>query len=267
MSKNTKMIHLLNFRLKVTLSDTRVMTGEMLAFDKYMNLVLADCEEFRRIKPKQRASGAAAQEREQKRMLGLVVLRGETIITMSIDAPPPPSLKGQKARFLQPQFPEVAAPAGRGMPVAPAGSAGLMGPVRGIGGPAPGMMLLMPPSAVAPPPSFVFGQHMPPPGVIPPPGPGVPPAGFPPAKMRPPPFGMPPPPTPFGAPPLGITPFGFRPMSQPGVPLPGVTAPGVTAPGVPPPGVPPGVLPPGFRLGVAPFALLPGFRPGPPPPG
>ncbi|KAK3844887.1 MAG: small nuclear ribonucleoprotein [Linnemannia gamsii] len=105
MSKNTKMKHLLRFRLRVTLADTRIMTGYMVAFDKYTNLVLADCEEIRRIKPKQGVSSKAEQERQQKRTLGLVILRGEHYVAMSVDAPPPPSLEGQQALLPQPSPP------------------------------------------------------------------------------------------------------------------------------------------------------------------
>lgn len=39
-----------NYRMRVTVSDTRSIVGSFLAFDRHLNLVLADCEEFRRIK-------------------------------------------------------------------------------------------------------------------------------------------------------------------------------------------------------------------------
>jgi small nuclear ribonucleoprotein B and B' len=57
-----------------------------------MNLVLADCEEFRRVKPKKKTSGTEdepAQSQELKRSLGLVILRGEMIVSLSVEGPPP----------------------------------------------------------------------------------------------------------------------------------------------------------------------------------
>lgn len=91
------MSNIVNYRLRVTLSDSRILTGQMLAFDKHMNLVLADCEEFRKVKSKGKAPEGQS-ELEQKRTLGLVILRGETIVTISIDGPPPPSMDDVRSR-------------------------------------------------------------------------------------------------------------------------------------------------------------------------
>ena len=82
--------------MRVTLNDGRQMTGQMLAFDKHMNLVLADTEEFRRIRSKQQKSGALGAsgssqtvEQEAKRTLGLTILRGSQIVSLSVESPPP----------------------------------------------------------------------------------------------------------------------------------------------------------------------------------
>ncbi|KAG5645732.1 hypothetical protein DXG03_005428 [Asterophora parasitica] len=88
-SKGGKMLSLVNWRLKVTINDGRALTGQMLAFDRHMNLVLADCEEFRRVRPKKKAGEESAPEQEIKRTLGLVILRGETVVSLSVEGPPP----------------------------------------------------------------------------------------------------------------------------------------------------------------------------------
>lgn len=54
-----------------------------------MNLVLADCEEFRRVRPKKKPGEETAAEQEMKRALGLVILRGEIVVSLSVEGPPP----------------------------------------------------------------------------------------------------------------------------------------------------------------------------------
>ncbi|WFD33422.1 Small nuclear ribonucleoprotein-associated protein B [Malassezia cuniculi] len=177
-AKGGRMMSLINYRLRITLNDGRQLTGQLLAFDTHMNLVLSNTEEFRRIKPKkaskphkrqkvadgETAGGAAHPDededdgqdaplppaQEQKRTLGLVILRGENIISLSVDAPP----SEPRTTAAMAPGPGTAAPAARG--------AGLPGMPMGAppGGPPPGF----PPRPVGPPPGMPGG---PPPGFRP----------------------------------------------------------------------------------------------------
>ncbi|KAI9809882.1 MAG: hypothetical protein M1825_000315 [Sarcosagium campestre] len=175
----------------------------MLAFDKHMNLVLADTEEFRRVKRKAKTSGApppgssstpALVESEEKRTLGLTIVRGTHIISLSVEAPPaadPSARLGTSAPggvgLAPPTLaagPGISRPAGRGIP------GGLSGPAIGVGGPPPpGGFPNFPPGGGfpgGPPPGF-GGRGGPPPGFQPPAGfPGAP-AGGPPGGFQPPP--------------------------------------------------------------------------------
>ncbi|GJN83668.1 hypothetical protein PLIIFM63780_007217 [Purpureocillium lilacinum] len=189
-NKQGKMIGYINWRMRIILNDGRQMTGQMLAFDKHMNLVLADTEEFRRVKRRQAKSGAPGSdaqviENEEKRTLGLTIVRGAQIISVSVESPPPADPSARLGRSTAGGIPStlgagpgVARPAGRGAP-----PANLAGPAAGVGGGAP------PPGfpgfpGGAPPAPFGRGGGPPPgfPGQFPPPGfPGNfrPPAGFP----------------------------------------------------------------------------------------
>jgi small nuclear ribonucleoprotein B and B' len=54
---------------------------------------------------------------QQKRVLGLVILRGETIVSVQVEGPPPVNTEDLKGGVMG--GPGKGVPAGRGMPLAP----------------------------------------------------------------------------------------------------------------------------------------------------
>ena len=95
-SKKTKLADLMHYRLKISTVDNRHFVGQLLAFDKHMNLVLSDTEEFRVTKKslqELKKTNNANSITEEKRSMGLIILRGDQIISTSIESPPPMDAK------------------------------------------------------------------------------------------------------------------------------------------------------------------------------
>lgn len=86
------MSDLVHYRLRVSTVDNRNFIGQLLAFDKHLNLVLSDTEECRITKKSFQELKKMHDKKsitEEKRFLGLIILRGEQIISLTIESAPP----------------------------------------------------------------------------------------------------------------------------------------------------------------------------------
>eukprot|EP00834_Sanchytrium_tribonematis_P002610 NODE_84_length_22354_cov_0.646506.p17 type:complete len:138 gc:universal NODE_84_length_22354_cov_0.646506:9548-9961(+) len=72
-AKKSKLELLIRHKVELHLDDHRILIGQLLAYDRHMNVVIEDCEEIRK---------------KQRRPLGLLVVRGEHVQSVQSIAPP-----------------------------------------------------------------------------------------------------------------------------------------------------------------------------------
>ncbi|RLV95394.1 Small nuclear ribonucleoprotein-associated protein B [Spathaspora sp. JA1] len=93
-SKKTKMSDLINYRIRIITIDNRTYIGTLLAFDSHLNLVISDTIESRITKKswanlkKGNSTADSSNIVLDKRNLGLIILRGDQIISLSIESSP-----------------------------------------------------------------------------------------------------------------------------------------------------------------------------------
>lgn len=105
-TRNTRMSDLLNYRIRITIIDGRTYVGQLLAFDKHMNLVVADTEEARITKKSyqelaKNKVGGQVKVIEDKRFLGLIILRGEQVVNLTVISGPTADMKKRLLQLKQ----------------------------------------------------------------------------------------------------------------------------------------------------------------------
>lgn len=104
MGKNSRLENWLNYRVRVTISDTRYFVGTFFSYDRHMNIVLVDAEEFRKVKDKETGF------KEIKRVVGLIMIRGESIVSFTAEQAP-------VTKRPTPAMMNKGMPTGRGVPI------------------------------------------------------------------------------------------------------------------------------------------------------
>ncbi|CDO92045.1 unnamed protein product [Kluyveromyces dobzhanskii CBS 2104] len=96
--KETKLSDLIDYRIRVATHDGRVYIGQLMAFDAHMNLVMGDCVEERlahkQLKAVLKSGGdLSSNVQVERRTFGLMILRGEHVLSTSVESPPQLSKK------------------------------------------------------------------------------------------------------------------------------------------------------------------------------
>lgn len=88
MKQDARLADLVGYRLRVLTQDGRVYVGELLAFDKFMNLVLKGCIEERIPQTQVKNLQSGQDVKVEKRTLGLTILRGEQVLSSVVQDRP-----------------------------------------------------------------------------------------------------------------------------------------------------------------------------------
>ena len=84
----------INWKVRITSTDGRLLTGTLIGFDKHQNCIVLDAEETRTVKNKK-----LGKDQDYTRTIGFCVVRGDTI--MSVECIEKPK-KGKAAKKEEP---------------------------------------------------------------------------------------------------------------------------------------------------------------------